>query len=110
MKYTRQDLINAGLPIDQVFDDAEGRTQASFLIPLTPAQLEIFDEIVEPTKKAKRLRKNASVLSLAPLVGRNISSINNNADREMLNQAVYFMLGICDENGIILSATVEQMK
>jgi len=57
-------------------------------------------------ENSKANRRAAAVLSLAPLVGRNISSINNNSDRELLNRATYFILGICDEDGVILATPV----
>lgn len=50
------------------------------------------------------LRKAAAIehMNASGLVGRNISTVNNNAERDALMRAVCYICGITDENGIIL--------
>lgn len=55
----------------------------------------------------KANRRIKVIDSLSPLVGRNITSINNNADRDALIQAICYNLGICDENGLIQAQPAE---
>lgn len=88
---------------------------------MTPVQEEVYYAIVyehtQPVKDAEynakiadKAGRNTAVASrLASLSGRNISTINNNADRDTMNQATWFLLGLCDKDGIILAQPAEAM-
>jgi len=100
-----EQMLAAGLP---VIDAEEGQTP-HFSRLLTLEEEDIRDEIMNPsTLRNRTLSKNSearhskAILEIQPLVGRNISSINNNADRDTLLRTMAYLLGVCDENGIIL--------
>lgn len=98
------DLVAAGLPVNGTA--IEGQT-VLWTRALTPAELVIAEDIINPEKAAKKARKAAAIATINGLAGRNLSSINNTADRDALLKAICYMLGICDENGLILEQPID---
>lgn len=100
------DLIAAGLPV--LGTAIEG--QRVFFVGgeenLTAQQKLDYERIVNPTAYIQKSAKAnaANQIASATLAGRNITSINNNADRDALMRAVCYQLGIVDGNGIILAS------
>lgn len=65
-------------------------------------------------RSSRVIRRNSKInsaqqISLGNLAGRNITSINNNVDRDALMRAICYQLGIVDENGIILAQTAQNV-
>lgn len=102
---TKQDFINAGLVIDDVIikTDHEGTEHYKFVPPLNSAQWAIAEGIIYPEKKSKNARRTMAITTINGLAGQNLSSINSNADRDALLFSICYLLGICDETGLILA-------
>ena len=90
-------LPNNGLEIPLVNEDEAGNYMETI-----NTVIEAHDGIdVEANSKANR--HTAAIAVLASIAGRNITTINNTADRDALMQAICYELGICDEFGFILA-------
>lgn len=60
--------------------------------------------VVQSEPVADRYQAAVSFLSSSGLAGRNISTVNNNADRDAMLKVIGFLLGIIDLNGLILGS------
>lgn len=58
--------------------------------------------VVQSEPVADRYAAAVSFLSSSGLAGRNISTVNNNTDRDAMLKVIGFLLGIIDLNGLIL--------
>ena len=78
---------------------------------LTDAQIITVLSTTATTAEAQasfQLRRSAALAKLVSsgLAGRNITSVNNTADRDALNVVICYMLGLTDANGLILGNPV----
>lgn len=99
------DLQNA-LPGLAVGVDAQG--VATFTRSLTSAEWMLALPFIDPVAYGIAARRAAAIAFLASsgLAGRAISSVNNNSDRDAWNKAVGLVLGLTDQNYIILGTPV----
>jgi hypothetical protein len=71
---------------------------------LTDASIDTVLSTINYTEpSANRHNVASGLLVSSTLAGRNLSTVNNNLDRDSLIQIICYLLAIADENGIIFS-------
>lgn len=104
MAFTLQNLIDAGLPA--VHTSGQGKiANTQFSRTLTQTEWLTYLSISDPDEYDKiiRITNMNEFLNSSQLSGRDLSTINNNADRDDLLRAICFQLGLCNSSGIINS-------
>jgi hypothetical protein len=86
-----------------LYNNFDPETLALPDIPVLESALVYIDPIRQAKKVDDELRINNvnDFLVSSGLAGRNISTINNNADRDAAMKVVYFALGLCNSDGDI---------